>query len=450
MGTKLLSRRSGQSAVEFTFLLLFVLFIATLVVVLLQQNLDRELERLDRQIVQEFRNVWYEEIQQASSVNQEYSREFEVNSNPRGFPVISRFGDDPNNVTDELVISYKGYEFLFFLPTEVDYTNIGQNVSLSDGVRISRRCQNECRIFLYDDEQVSPGVDGAVLDTVDTNLGSTNSMHGEWPLLFASGNAKFSMVNISDPTNMSLTQNYSKSGAQFNKVSEYEDIVAAPRSTAGGAVQLVNVSDPGSPTEISDFSVPGNPQKVVFDYPYSYIIQESPGGLSVYSLFNVSNPTEVSTASTRGGIDAAYDNKGYVYAATGAPEIEVYNVTDRLDASHANTKSLSLTSTRDVTYRDNHLYVVMDDDVAVYDVSDASSINRVSTLSIDDGDEGVLWRDYWFISDGSDGYDVIDVSDPRDIDRVTSQGFSSDVTGIHAGHDALYLYFDNTSVSSIR
>lgn len=454
MGIASPSPRKAQSAVEFTFLLVFVLFIATLVTVLLQQNLEREIERLDRQIVQEFRNVWYEEVQQAASATDGYNRFFDVQSNPRGFPVITRFGDSPNNVTDELIIEYKEFEFLFFLPTDVDYTGIGQNVSLSDGVRISRRCYDECQVFLYDDEEVAPGVNKTLLDSVETNLGSTNSLFGDWPLLYAAANAKFRIVNASDPSNMTFLANQSNSGgggAQYNKPTSYKNTVAAPKKTAGGSVQLVNVSDPSNPNEIIDYQVNGNnPYEMVFDYPFGYVVSEN-DGLEVISLLNMSEPSSLSYTSTGGGVAAAYDNQGYVYAATNAPNLQVYDVIDRFNVSSETTISTSET-TKDVAYRDNRLYVTMQGTLASYDVSDPTSASLLSNITkgIREGDEGMIWRDYWFVSDGDSGYEVIDVSDPTSIERVTNASIGSDVNGIHANHDALHLYFSNTTVASYR
>ncbi len=452
MGTKLLSRRSGQSAVEFTFLLLFVLFIATLVVVLLQQNLDREIERLDRQIVQEFRNVWYEEIEQARESTQGYAREFEVNSNPRGFPVISRFGDAPNNVTDELVISYKDYEFLFFLPTDVDYSGVGQNVSLSDGVKVSRRCQEQCKIFLYEDRR-APGGKGNALDSLSTGLGSVDFLTGDAPLLFASGQSKFSLINISNPRNLSVTTNKTTTGgAKFEKITSTQDVAAAPRS-AGDKIDLVNVSDPRNANDISVInSFPGGvaPKVMVMDYPYGYVLTDQPGFHTFY-LGNWSDPTEIDrlTSTPHAGIDGVYDSRGYVFTASGSDDIGVYNVKDRLNVSYETTISSPTTTVKSVALGDRYLYAVQQNEAVIYDVSTVSSVSSVATTGLTDGRHGVVWRDYWFIADGSNGYTVLDISDPKSPEEVFSKSFANDVSGVYADHDAVYLAFEgNATVAS--
>ena len=454
METKLLSRRNGQSAVEFTFLLIFVLFIATLVVVLLQQNLDREIEALDRQIVQEFRNVWYEEIEQARESTGGYSREFEVNSNPRGFPVISRFGDSPNNVTDELVISYKDYEFLFFLPTDVDYSGVGQNVSLSDGVKVSRRCQDQCEIFLYEDTR-APGGKGNALDFLSTGLGSVDFLTGDAPLLFASGQSKFSIVNISDPKKLSVTTNGTSSGgAQFEKVTSADDVAAAPRG-AGNKIDLVNISDPQNTNDIATIdSFPGgaSPKIMVMDYPYGYVLTDQPG-FHVFYLGNWSDPKEIDslTSPTWAGIDGVYDQRGYVFTAADSANIGVYNVKDRFNVSYETTISSPSTTVKSVALRDDYLYAVQQGEAAIYDVSDVSSVSKVATVNSDvnDGRYGTLWRDYWFIADGSNGYTVLDISDPKAPEKVFSKSFANDVSGIYADHDAVYLAFEsNATIAS--
>lgn len=456
MGIKSLSYRKAQSSIEFVFLLLFVLFIATLVVVLLQQNLDREIERLDRQIVQEFRNVWYEEIQQARESTEGYSRVFEVNSNPRGFPITSRLGDDPNNETDELVLSYKDYEFLFFLPTDVDYTDTGQNISLSEGVKVSRRCQEECKIFLYTN-RTAPGDQRRPLDNLDTGLGSINHLSADPPLVFAGGTAQFKIINATDPRNLTVVSNGTSSpGAQFGTVTSYGDIAFLPRE-AGSKVNFVNYSDPSNPTTLSEeinFVGSVNPKILIPDYPFGYLATDEPA-LYTYSLLNWSDVREIDKATppsgSTGGEDAAYDPRGFIYTAPGSPKIRVYDVQDRLNTAHNRSKSTA-TSVNSVSYRDETLYAVLQDRALVYDASNTSDLTEIAQIStpIDpDGRQGTLWRDYWFIANG-EGYDIFDVSDPSNPEQVFSyDGFSNAVTGIEAGHDALYLAFDsNASVGS--
>ena len=418
------STRSGQSAFEFLFLLLFVIFVASLVTVLLQQNLQREIEILDRQTIQEFRNVWYDEIQEASTVEEGYDRVFRVESNPRGFNLQTTFGADPSNVTDELLLSYKDLSTLFFLPATVDYSHLGQNVSLSDGVRISRRCYDECQVFVFDGEDIVAGVQGTEVSDANT-VTNPRGLSGSWPYLVAGGSSGYDVFNTSNESDVT---NIGGGSWGTNDVSFYDDLAFL----AGSGTAVVNLSE--DPSAIQTSFGTGTTTRFVQDYPYGYAVKDD-GSLSSYWVGNLSQTVSLGSTTNPGATinDAAYDPRGYVYAA-GDTAIHVYDVRDRSSPQYVGGYGGGASS---VSYRDRSLYAVSGSDLTAYSPSDPTSgLGSSETVGGASGEGSQLWRKYAVVQQ-ADGFVVVSTDDLSQ-GVVETVDLATTVSSLHVNHDAMF------------
>lgn len=423
--------RKAQSAFEFLFLLLFVLFIATLVVVMLQQNLEREIDRLDRQVIQEFRNVWFSEIEEAATADGRYERDFSVEDAPRGFPVRVSFGADPENRSDEIVVGYKDLDFLFFLPAEVDYTGIGAETNLRDGVRIVRHCDTSCRVYLFNGSDTAAGKQNKALDTISAGVGSIEELKRHDDTLFAGGTGGFRVLNATDERGLTDTTDVGSGDA--NAASVHGGVAYLPVSNR---VEMLNTS---TNNVINDISTPPSPAHLVVDYPYGYVANEN-GDLGVYWLENLSSPLRIgSTTSSVTDADNAAYGRGAVYVAAGSSGLAVYDVRDRMRPEHNQT--LGSGDVRRVLYHDETLIAVRDANIELYDVSDP--LNPVSAATVSTGSGRVdadLLGNTLYVAKGGNGYEAWDVDfDDRSLTELydntggTSNAVAPDVQAVYSG-----------------
>jgi len=149
-----LQNGKGQTAVEFFFLIVFVLFLATVLLVVLGNQLEREQDIRDQIIMDRLSSAWQQELGLAASGPQSYERVFQFPVATVGHPIYTKFGKSDNNISDEISFRFRGEEYLYFLPTDVGYQELAtdEHEVIPYRIRVIRECyDSKCQLWLSDE-----------------------------------------------------------------------------------------------------------------------------------------------------------------------------------------------------------------------------------------------------------------------------------------------------------
>jgi type II secretory pathway pseudopilin PulG len=354
--------RRAQGAFEFIFLLGIVILLSTLALSVVQGALEEEQQRRANVLVQEFYDRVRSEFSLAGQATEEYARTFRVNPAAGGFPVRVSFGDSPTNRTDEIVISYRGNEKLFFLPEPVTYTDSGQQLDLSEEIRVVRTCGLQtCSLSVQQSTNAGERL-GAYNAPPAWNQGRALQKFGS--IVYAAYQDAWAVFDVSKKDRPLPLFNYTGGGEYGNAVLVGNDLLVA--DTGGGAVGVWDVSAGfDAPVSVQNVSTP-SPKHLVRVGSTVYVITPSlvAAGQKDAGSWQVS--------SFAGGTsllsDATYVD-GYLFVAStdsSNPALKVYDVRNPYDISLNNTvtfPSAPANEVRSVESRGEIIYVVMDGEI---------------------------------------------------------------------------------------
>lgn len=319
-------------------------------------------------LVQEFYDRVRSEFSLAGQATEEYARTFRVNPAAGGFPVRVSFGDSTTNRTDELIISYRGNEKLFFLPEEVSYADTGQQLDLSEEIRVVRTCGLEtCALSVQQSSTAGDRV-GTYNIPSAWNQGRALEKFGNY--VYAGYQDAWAVFDVSTTESPRSVFNHTGGGEYGNAVLVGNDLLIADEG--GGDVQVWDVSAGfDAPVSVQNVSTP-TPKHLLRAGSTVYVITSS----LVATGQKEAGSWQVS--SFAGGIsllsDATYVD-GYLFVAStdsSNPALKVYDVRNPYDITLNNTvtfPSASANRVRGVESRGETIYVVMDNEIRTLRVS---------------------------------------------------------------------------------
>lgn len=174
-------------------------------------------------------------------------------------------------------------------------------------------------------------------------------------------------------------------------------------------LKLINVSDLSSPSQISSFGA--NFEGMHVDFPFFYIVSRS-GGFRIYNLTDHLNPSQLCYIDLGVTIRDIYytGNRVYIAYSDGLKIIDTSNLTNPIELGQLYT---------DDGYRncvvDGHVaYAIGLERLDIIDVSDPTDPTVMSQFN-EGGDfwSGISFEDdTLYVSDWSDGFELIDVTNP--------------------------------------
>mgnify|MGYP006278938603 CR=1 FL=1 len=194
--------RRGQTSVEFFFLLVFVIFLMTILLSLFAQNLEQQQEIRDQVVIERLAGAWQTEIGLASSGPQEYERVFQIPKGTAGHPIYTRFGNDERNISDEIVFTFRNKDHLRFLPETVGYEELASDNKsiLPFQIRMLRECYDStCQLWLSNGAQEVKRPSRLSSNTVYqnvTNFSQFDNIHTDYPYILGSTSGALGIYNI--------------------------------------------------------------------------------------------------------------------------------------------------------------------------------------------------------------------------------------------------------------
>lgn len=267
----------GQTAVEFFFLLVFVLFIVTILLVVLGDQLERQQDIRDQIVMERLASAWQQEIGLAASGPQSYERVFQFPLATAGHPIRTKFGSDENNISDEIAFQFRGKEYLNFLPTTVGYQELAtdEHEVIPYRIRVLRECyDSQCKLWLSDANSANkkpPRFDTTQNRTIDISRAEGGTVRATYPYIVMPDVDEEEIVVYNTETDAEI--NMSFPSTRVADVDLVDDILFVSASNLSGTTSLIlyNLSSEEkiqkvNETDASEFKG----RKLVIDYPYVY------------------------------------------------------------------------------------------------------------------------------------------------------------------------------------
>jgi len=198
-----------------------------------------------------------------------------------------------------------------------------------------------------------------IINSTDSSSGMT--IDGNYAYVVSYTNDALYVVDITDKTNPTLIGTFSGAGAPNymehpgRGIDKQDDYIYLGTNDSDGALVVINVSDPTTPT-LADVIVHGSPpgdqlksvHDIVVNGNYAYTITNN-YAQAMLTVWNISDPTNVTYVTDISG--------------DGAPEY--------------------LNSSWTMNYRDNRIYIVSaaDNALTIFDVSDPLNISHVDAIT---------------------------------------------------------------------
>lgn len=204
-----------------------------------------------------------------------------------------------------------------------------------------------------------------------------------------------------------------------------------------GGMQVVDVTEPSQPLQVSAFDSPGSTrgQGVFAAPPYLYLADGQ--GIRILDTSDPATPLEVGFYDTLGfALDLqVIDDLAYVAAREGG--LSIGNLADPGEPQHLSQFfDAGSVHVLDVQISGSYAYVAMESlGLRVVDVSQPANPVEVGSLETGGMAEALeLSGTHLYLADGEQGVRVIDVSDPtnpQEIGHIDTPGYAQDVTLAH-------------------
>jgi len=188
---------------------------------------------------------------------------------------------------------------------------------------------------------------------------------------------------------------------------------------AGGAVVIMDITNPSSPQVVSEVHARALVDFMYFDNATKHLYLAAYfSGFEIWDLSDFNAPVRLSRTPTgvlpRGGI---YACAGYLYVITYADGIFVYNIADPVHPEYVSTVNVTGYSTGFYA-NDNFIYVITNNAIRLFDIVDPTT--PVLRDSYPCNANGIIVKDeYGYIADQT-GLKIIDVTNPDDLLLVGS------------------------------
>lgn len=265
---------------------------------------------------------------------------------------------------------------------------------------------------------------------------------GDYAYLCAGG--ALVVLDVSDPSNPTESGriNIPAMLIGIDVVGDYAYVVDKRRG-----LRVIDVSDPPNPEEVGFHDLPGVAYRVDVEGKYAYVTN-SKEGLRIIDVSDARKPREVGRYDTPGEALGIRVLDGYAYVADKFRGLRVINVSEPSEPREVGFLETEHTAWA-VYVTDSYAYVLTAgspdrggrsiSNLRVIDISDPESPQQVGRCYVD-GYSGVcVAGGYAYVAGRNEGLRVVDVSDPlkpREVGHYDTPGFTSEV---YVDGDQAYL-----------
>jgi hypothetical protein len=270
-------------------------------------------------------------------------------------------------------------------------------------------------IALVDSQQVS------TLSLEDIQIHENYAYVREW-----AGGALF-VVNVTDPHNMTVVSQYTRSTNNFHLL--FPQLYL----TGEEGLRIMDITDPTELVEVGFMDGNHSIIDVFVSGDYSYL-SDGPDGLYILDTSDPALPIVISRDSTSSVSDVDIEGD-YAYLACSTSQLRVLNVSD---PSHpTQVSSITVGNAVSVDVVDTVAYVASGNGLHIVSVADIDSLYEVGFLGVDFLKQIVVAGGYAYLACGFDGMRIIDVSEPSmpaEVSRIEARDWTTgvDVSGNYA------------------
>ncbi len=209
--------------------------------------------------------------------------------------------------------------------------------------------------------------------------------------------------------------------------------------TPEGCLQIINVSDPNNPVEVSCFDTEGETRSVYVSGNYAYLADGS-DGLRIVDISDPVNPDEVGFYDTDGYTEGVYVVGDYAYVVDGSDGLRIVDISDPVNPDEVGFYDTSGYA-EGVYVVGNYAYVADGEDgLCVIDISDPTSPDETGYYDTSGYTEGVyVLGDYAYVADGSDGLRIINVFNPENLFEIGYYNTNGNANGVYISNDYIYV-----------
>ena len=178
-----------------------------------------------------------------------------------------------------------------------------------------------------------------------------------------------------------------------------------------GALRVVDVSQPATPTQVGLLPMAERVLGIVLRGPYAYLANDA-DGLQIVDVRAPSGPQRVGEylpEPLKLARDVALADQ-IAYVTMGNGGLHLVDVSEPMTPALVSQWSLADVSA--VTVRLTHAYVAGADGMHVVNVTDPATPTTVATYTVGAGSDVALVGDIAYLAAGDDGLHIVDVSDP--------------------------------------
>lgn len=298
--------------------------------------------------------------------------------------------------------------------------------------------------------------------TVDFVLGSVATGTGNLDVV-ASGDYAFlakddglSIVDLSDPTNPTLAWSDTFAAGDSEALALQGNLLYV--AAEGGGLQIVDVTTPTAPDVKPPFSLSDEAQDVAVLGNYAYVADRNGDGFLVIDVTDPNAPVRRGDVVAPGGEEArgVAVQGTWAYCAWSDAGLQAIDVTNPdapaiMDALVLHdVGSTDPSGARRVAVSGDYAYV-MADELHVVDISTPTDLTLETTYEIDVWDEDIaVSGDFAFVSGGTEGILVLDVSDPSDPWQVMHLPVLGDARAVYVHGDLLLIANQEKGLTIMR
>lgn len=259
----------------------------------------------------------------------------------------------------------------------------------------------------------------------------------------------FEVLDVSNPASPSQISDYPGLGASYDlKVSGDTAYIVSWET-----FRLFDVSNLSSPSLIRNYVPPGSPYlaevTVVGDYAY---LSTYDSNVRIIDVSNPSNPVETGTYLASGRPKGIHVEGDTAYVAYDTSGLKVLDVSDKWNPTEIGSFS-TVGSFRDVVVQDDLAYIAdLYSGLLILDVSTPSNPQNVGSVNVSDIPvEVTLSESYAFVCNSQDGLSVFNVADPSNPTPAGTYPTNPNHTvGVCIGGDYAYLAVDGVGIIVLR
>lgn len=218
------------------------------------------------------------------------------------------------------------------------------------------------------------------------------------------------IINISDPTSPTLVATYITPGDRTWSVF----VTGSYAYVADGfkGLHVVDVSRPTRPTLVVSYDTPGYAYDVLVSENYAYVA-DADAGLQIFDVSNPASPTLIGVYDTPGSSHSLFESGSYIQVADGDAGLQIINVSNPANPIQTGVYDTP-GNAQGVFVSGIYSYVAdMDAGLQIVDISDPANPSLAGAYDTLGVPHGVfVTGNYAYVSDMNNGLRIINVSNP--------------------------------------